>query len=191
MIYDILAEYYFRIGREPIVQIMLTKYGISISRRQIGRNIHENHLACEIRVARKIPERKDTTSMIPNLVKRDYDNKNHKQIVRASDVTYIVGTYDTPQNFVYLSVVINHRTKEIESWELSMYNDAKLIINSFAAIKHKLAGLIVHTNHGINYSSKSYQNMLRKYHANQSMPRVGNSLDNRDIEFWFSILKLN
>ena len=189
MIRDILAEYYSRIGREPIAQIMLTKYGISISGRQIGRIMHENHLACEIRVARKIPERKDTTAMIPDLVKRDYDNKNHKQIIRANDVTYICAPYDAPQNFVYLSVVINHRTKEIESWELSMYNDSKLIIDSFAAIKHKLAGSIVHTDHGADYTSKSYQSMLRKYHATQSMSRVGNSLDNRDIEFWFSIFK--
>ena len=45
MIRDILAEYYSRIGREPIAQIMLTKYGISISGRQIGRIMHENHLA--------------------------------------------------------------------------------------------------------------------------------------------------
>ena len=75
MIYDILAEYYFRISQEPIAQIMLTKYGISISGRQIGRIMHENHLACEIKVARKIPERKDTIATIPNLVKRDYDNQ--------------------------------------------------------------------------------------------------------------------
>ena len=70
-----------------------------------------------------------------------------------------------------------------------MYNDAKLIIDSFTAIKHKLAGSIVHTDHGADYTSKSYQNMLSKYHATQSMSRIGNSLDNRDVEFWFSIFK--
>ena len=70
-----------------------------------------------------------------------------------------------------------------------MYNDAKLTICSFATIKDKLAGSIVHTDHAADYSSKSYQNMLHKYHSTQSMSRVGNSLDNRDIEFWFSILK--
>ena len=189
MIYDILVEHSFRVGREPIAQIMLTKYGISISGRQVGKIMHENHLSCEIRVARKISERKDTSAIVPDLVKRDYDNKNHNQIIRASDVTYITGTSDAPQNFVYLSVIINHRTKEIESWELSMYNDAKLIIDSFTAIKHKLAGSIVHTDHGADYTSKSYQSMLSKYHATQSMSRVGNSLDNRDVEFWFSIFK--
>ena len=92
MIYDIFVKPYFRVGQEPIAQIMLTKDRISISGRQICRIMHENHLACEIRIVRKIPEKKDTTAMIPDLVKRDYDNKNHKQMIRASDVTYIVGT---------------------------------------------------------------------------------------------------
>ena len=53
--------------------------------------------------------------MIPDLIKRDCDNKNHKQMIRANDVTYIAGAYDVPQNFVYLSVIVNHLTKEIES----------------------------------------------------------------------------
>ena len=88
--------------------------------------MHKNHLACEIRVARKISTIKDTAAMVPDLVKRDYDNKTHKQIIRASDVTYIVGTCEPPQNFVYLFIIINHHTKEIESWELSMYNVAKI-----------------------------------------------------------------
>ena len=64
-----------------------------------------------------------------------------------------------------------------------MYNDAKLIIDSFAAIKDKLAGSIVHTDYGVNYSSKSYQEMLRKCHTVQSMSCIANSLYNRDIEF--------
>ena len=162
---------------------------ISISGRQIGRIMRENNITCEIRVARKIPERKDTNVNIPDLVKRDYDNKNHKQIIHSTDVSYIFAPYDAPQNFVYLSVVINHRTKEIEGWQLSLYNDAKLILDSFDAIKYQLAGSIVHSDHGADYSSKSFQKMLHKYHAIQSMSRVGNSLDNRDIEFWFSILK--
>ena len=55
-----------------------------------------------------------------------------------------------------------------------MYNDTKLIIDSFAATKYKPTESIVYTDHGADYTSKSYQNMLRKYHATQSMSRVGN-----------------
>ncbi|MBO6072231.1 hypothetical protein J6P59_01010 [bacterium] len=60
----------------------------------------------------------------------------------------------------------------------------KLIIDSFTAIKHKLARSIVHTDHSAaDYTSKSHQSALNKYHATQSMSRVGNSLDNHDVEF--------
>ena len=49
-----------------------------------------------------------------------------------------------------------------------MYNDAKSIIDSFTTIKHEIAGSIAHTDSAANYTSKSYQNMLRKYDATQS-----------------------
>ena len=70
-----------------------------------------------------------------------------------------------------------------------MYNGTKLIIDSFTAIMHKLTGSVAHTNHGADYTSKSYQEMLRKCHAIQSMSHIVNSLDNHDVEFWFSIFK--
>ena len=47
----------------------------------------------------------------------------------------------------------------------------------------------VHSDHGTDYSYKSFQEMLQKYHVIQSMSRVGNLFDNHEIEFWFSILK--
>ena len=65
----------------------------------------------------------------------------------------------------YLLVVIKHLIKEVESWQLSMYNDAKWIIDLFVAIKDKIAGSIVHIDHGVNYSSKSIKKCLKKCHA--------------------------
>ena len=65
----------------------------------------------------------------------------------------------------------------------------ELFLDSFKAIEDKLGGAIVHTNHWEDYSSISYQEMLQKWHATQSMSCIANSLDNHDVEFWFSILK--
>ena len=69
---------------------MLVKDAISISGHKIGRIMHQN-MGFEITVAPKITERKNTTLMILDLIKRDCDNKIHKQMIRASDVTYIAG----------------------------------------------------------------------------------------------------
>ena len=76
-----MVENFFKIGREPIAQIMFQKYRIRISDHQVCRIMCENNLSCDIRVARKTPEKKNTNVNIPNLVKRDYDNKNHNQII--------------------------------------------------------------------------------------------------------------
>ena len=76
--------------------------------------MHENYLSCEIRVGKRI-HKKNAAATISDLVKRDYDNTKHNQIIRATDVAYICAPCDAPQNFVYLSVVINHLTKEVES----------------------------------------------------------------------------
>ena len=70
-----------------------------------------------------------------------------------------------------------------------MCNDTNLVIESFNSIKDKPAIAIVHSDHGVPYSSTYFTKMLRKNNWIQSMSRIGNSLDNRVVEFWFSILK--
>ena len=70
-----------------------------------------------------------------------------------------------------------------------MNNDVKLIIDSFDSIKNKTKNVIVHSDHGACYTSSVFTEMLKKHHWTQSMSRVGNALDNRVVEFWFSILK--
>ena len=47
----------------------------------------------------------------------------------------------------------------------------------------------MHSDHGKCYSSSEFIKMLKEFNWKQSMSRVGNSLDNRVVEFWFSILK--
>ncbi|UUM20310.1 IS3 family transposase [Mycoplasma sp. 2045] len=48
---------------------------------------------------------------------------------------------------------------------------------------------IAHSDHGFQYSSKDYLQTISKNNGVISMGRVGNSLDNREAEYFFSILK--
>ena len=93
------------------------------------------------------------------------------------------------QNHVYLSVFMHHRTKEVLGAKLSMYNDTKLVNDSFISMKYKPKNAIIHSDHGSCYSSSTFTQMIKQHNWKQSMSRVGNSLDNRVVEFWFSILK--
>ena len=55
-----------------------------------------------------------------------YETLGHKHY-DINMVVIIIAPYDALQNFVYLSVVINNLTEEIEGWQLSLRNDAKLM----------------------------------------------------------------
>ena len=70
-----------------------------------------------------------------------------------------------------------------------MNNDTNLVINSFKLIKDK-PNAIAHFDHGRCYSSFEFIEMLREFTWRQSMSKVWNSLDNKEFEFWFSILKI-
>ena len=188
-VYDLFMKNQYRCGRRPMAQLMFKLNKYAIFDRQMGRIMKQNNLFCKIREPRKVPEIKNTSFLINDLVQRDYDNLFHAFEILATDVTYIIGTYDAKEKHVYLSVVISHKTKEILGWKLSMCNDTNLVIQSFNSIKNKPAIAIVHSDHGAPYTSTYFDEMLQQNNWIQSMSRIGNCLDNRVVEFWFSILK--
>ena len=71
-----------------------------------------------------------------------------------------------------------------------MNNDTNLVIDSFKLIKDEQINTIVHSDHERCYSSSEVIKMLREFNWKQSMSSVRNSLDNKEFEFWFSILKI-
>ena len=48
---------------------------------------------------------------------------------------------------------------------------------------------MIHTDHGLQYSSEHFRFMCQKKGWIQSMSRIDNSLDNRKVEHFFGILK--
>ncbi len=47
------------------------------------------------------------------------------------------------------------------------------------------ANFIVHSDHGSQYSSSDYLTFMEQNNGIVSMSRIGNSLDNREIEYFF------
>ncbi len=116
------------------------------------------------------------------MVKREY---NHQDVI-ATDVSYIP-IKSSYTNHAYLSIAINHKTKYIESWNISESNDNLLVLEHFKTMD--LKGKIVHSDHGSQYLSHDFVNLIKNAGANLSMSRVGNSLDNREAECFFSNIK--
>nr|WP_307929914.1 hypothetical protein [Mycoplasmopsis bovis] len=87
-----------------------------------------------------------------------------------------------------MSAVIHHKTKKILGFNLSLYNDNSLVIDNIKKVNFP-KNFVIHSDHGSQYSSKEYLQLIERLNGKVSMSRIGNSLDNREIEYFFSVLK--
>ncbi len=143
-------------------------------------------LVCRIRKAKRTKESKNVAVTFQNIASRDYDGIYND--IYATDVTYIPSPIDVDQNFVYMSAVIHHKTKKILGFNLSLYNDNSLVIDNIKKVNFP-KNFVIHSDHGSQYSSKEYLQLIERLNGKVSMSRIGNSLDNREIEYFFSVLK--
>ncbi len=163
--------------------VILEGQGIKISDRTLRNYMKRWGFITKTRVAKRKAESKNTNVKIADLVNRNF-NPSIDNII-SSDVSYIPA--NVKQNNIYLSVAISHKTKLIESWKLSKSNNSDLVVKTIEDLKRK--SFIFHTDHGSQYSSSDVLKKLKNLNAKSSMSRVGNSLDNREIEYFFSCLK--
>src|SRR5690606_40519689 len=52
--------------------------------------------------------------------------------------------------------------------------------------KRNVNGLLLHSDQGFQYTSRQYNNLLKRYNIKASMSRKGNCLDNACMENFFS-----
>ncbi|WAM05567.1 hypothetical protein OM999_04475 [Mycoplasmopsis cynos] len=65
--------------------------------------------------------------------------------IYATDVTYIPAPKDINQNHIYLSAIIDHKTKFV-TYEISLNNDTELVLNNIKNTKFK-DNFILHSDH--------------------------------------------
>lgn len=124
-----------------------------------------------------------------------FENKLNRQFIMeqpdkayASDITYIW----TQEGWLYLAVVIDLFSRKIVGWSMSSRMKAELVCD---ALKMALwqrkpgRGLIVHSDRGVQYASKSYRTLLKAHGCVGSMSRKGDCWDNAVPESFFGRLK--
>ncbi len=122
-----------------------------------------------------------------NLLNQNF-NIDKPAAVWVTDISYI----DTIEGWLYLATIKDICTKEIVGWATgdNMKTDlCKRALDS-AVMRHRPPkGLIHHSDRGVQYCSKEYQKLLRKYGMICSMSRKGNCYDNACAETFFSTIK--
>lgn len=174
-------------GREVMSKLLLRK-GISIPPRTVGNIMNRNSLFTNIRVAKRKSETRDMTSDFPDLVQHNF-NPIRDNII-ATDVKYIRCAEAHSMHYhIYFSAAISHKTKLIESWSLSKNNDIELVYKTLNNIEIR-DGMIVHSDHGTPYISDVMVSLAKRKGYSISLKGTNDPLDNREIEYFFSILEV-
>ena len=175
-------------GREKLL-VALNKFLISINEQpttiaKLRRLMRLIGIKAQIyhKCTRKDP--KNTNVKFKNLIKRNFHVQNKYQKL-FTDVTY----FKTPLGFLYISTIIDVFNNKVLSWNISKNNDISLVIGMLNKISNNIGGAIIHSDHGMQYSSHKYQEWLKQNNCICSMSRLGNSLDNYPIEHHFAFLK--
>ena len=106
----------------------------------------------------------------------------------VADITYV----KLPTSFVYLACILDAFSRRCIGWQLSRTIDTQLTL---AALEQALstrqlrAGLIHHSDRGVQYASSAYVARLEQAQVRISMSGKGNPYDNAKAESFFKTLK--
>lgn len=122
-----------------------------------------------------------------NLLNQDFTT-DRPAAVWVTDISYIA----TDEGWYFLATVKDIFTKEIVGWAAADNMKTELCLNALknAIMRHRPPkGLIHHSDRGVQYCSKEYQEFLKKNHMICSMSRKGNCYDNACAETFFGTIK--
>ena len=142
------------------------------------------------RVKRKFVVTTDSNHSEPiagNILDRDFTatRPNEKWV---ADITYIA----TDEGWLYLAAVMDLFSRRIVGWSMSERIDAALVTSALnAAIQQRRpdAGLLHHSDRGVQYASGDYQEKLEGLEIICSMSGKGDCWDNAAMESFFGSMK--
>ena len=189
LLHEIALEFpfygYRRVTRE------LHYRGEHVNHKRVLRIMREEKLLCR----RKRQFKPITTQsnhglpVYPNLVKGLAVTSLNQ--VWVADITYI----HLPRGFVYLAVILDLFSRKCIGWGLSRNIDMQLTLEALhktiAARRHLgFAGLIHHSDRGVQYASQAYVDQLATQGIAISMSGKGNAYDNAFAESFMKTLKV-
>lgn len=106
----------------------------------------------------------------------------------VADITYI----RLRTEFVYLAVILDAFSRRVVGWSLDRTLASRLAIVALEIaieVRRPLAGLVHHSDRGIQYASGDYVAILKKCEMVPSMSRPANPYDNASCESFIKTLK--
>jgi putative transposase len=170
-----------RVSRE------LKARGWEVNRKRVQRLMREDNLVCVVK--RKFVV---TTNSAHGL--KVYRNLAGSMILTGmdqlwvADITYI----RLEEEFVYLAVVLDAYSRRVIGWHVSDGLDDSLTLAALRmALEQRMvrAGLVHHSDRGVQYASGDYTDLLKAHGIEISMSRKANPWDNAACESFMKTLK--
>ena len=108
--------------------------------------------------------------------------------VWVADITYVA----TREGWLYLAAVLDVWSRKIVGWSMANHMRARLVCEALRmaiAARRPAAGVIHHSDQGVQYASDEFQALLKSHDMLPSMSRKGNCYDNAMMESFFGTLK--
>lgn len=165
----------------------LHRQGVEVNHKRVVRLMREDNLLC-LRKCRFISttDSRHSLTIYPNLVPELTISTINQLWV--SDITYI----RLLREFVYLAVIIDAYSRRVMGWALEPYLEAGLAVEALRralASREIEAGLVHHSDRGVQYASSAYTDLLKERGIRISMSRRGNPYDNAKAERFIKTLK--
>lgn len=172
----------------PRVTDELRRQGITVSEKRVARIMRALELGRrrrrKFRVTTKSAHRHEPA---PNLLQRNFTAAEPNR-VWVSDLSYIA----TAEGWLYLCVILDLYSRRVVGWSMSTSLATDMVVRAFLMAvlgRTPPAGLIFHSDRGVQYASTQFRSQLRSHRMQQSMSRKGDCWDNACAESFFSTLK--
>lgn len=176
----------------PRVHAELAAREVKVCVNTVARLMRDAGIRAAATGKRFVPRTTDAGHGLPvaaNLLDRDFaaDAPDRKW---ACDITYVA----TGEGFLYLAAVMDLYSRRIVGWGMADHLRTELCTDALAmAVRARDpapgAGLVHHSDRGVQYASGDYQRLLRDRGITCSMSRAGDCYDNAAMESFWGTLK--
>ena len=176
----------------PRIHAELQERGERVSRKRVARLMGEEGLRGKKRRRYKVTTNSNHTYPVaPNVLDRKFgvDEIDAPDQVWAADITYV----PTREGWLYLAIVLDLASRLVVGWSMGETLESSLAVDALnMAIQRRrpAAGLLHHSDRGVQYASIEYRALLEGKQAVASMSRKGNCWDNAVAESFFATVEI-
>jgi putative transposase len=165
----------------------LQREGWDVNHKRVFRVMRDEALLCHLE--RRFVRTTDSAHAL-----RTYPNLLAEMVLAGPDQAWVADiTYiRLPTAFAYLACVLDAWSRRCVGWQLSRAIDTTLTLAALdraLAARRPPAGLIHHSDRGVQYASAAYTARLLEAGAHVSMSAGGNPYENAKAESFFKTLK--